>query len=77
MVNSHHEALVNGAVTKSEHVPEFMSGKLDDSQKCLTFELLFVIIFFFCPFGQEAVNAVNTTVSIAIAEAEVAQVLGE
>lgn len=77
MVDPHHEALVQGAVTESKHVTEFVSGKLDDSHKCLTLELLFCVILFFGPFGHKAMDTVHTTVSIAVAEAEVAQVLCE
>lgn len=77
VVDTHHEALVQCAVTETEHMAELVRGKLDDAHQCLTLELFLGVVLFFGPLGQETMDAVDTAIAVSVAEAEVAQVFGE
>ena len=71
MIDTHHEALIKSTVTEAEHVSELMGSKLYNSHEGSTLELLLGRIFFLSPFWHESMDAMNSTISISITEAEV------
>ena len=74
MVNTHHQALVESAVSETEHVTEFMCCQLYDSHESLTLKLSIGVILLLSPLWHESVDAVNSSVTISITEAEVAEI---
>lgn len=77
VVDAHHQALVQGAVSKAKHMAKFMCGELDNSHQGLRLEIFLSLVLLIGPLWQESVDAVDTAVAISVPEAEVAQVLGE
>jgi hypothetical protein len=73
---SHHQTLIINAVTKVEHVSDFMSSDLNDSLESPALSL-FLFHVFISPFWLESMKALYTTVSWnTIAKAEVGEVFG-
>ena len=73
---SHHQTLIINAVTKVEHVSDFMSSDLDDSLESPALGL-FLFHVFICPFWLESMKALDTTISWnTVAKAEVGKIFG-